>query len=89
MAGRVAIVCAMEAEIKPLARGWKKVRDRGLTFLESDDAVAVAGGIGSAPAALAAMTLVAREHPAACFRRDLRERCAATYMWEMFCGRVR
>ena len=37
MAGRVAIVCAMEAEIKPLVRGWRKVRERGLTFFESDE----------------------------------------------------
>lgn len=63
MAGRIAIVCAMEAEIKPLVRKWRKVRDRGLTFFESEEAVAVAAGIGSAPAALAAMALVAREQP--------------------------
>lgn len=61
MAGRVAIICAMSQEIKPLVRGWRKVRERGLTFFENDRAVAVASGIGSAPAAMAAMTLVARE----------------------------
>ncbi len=80
MAGRVAIVCAMAVEIKPLVRTWRKVRERGLTFFESENAVAVAGGIGSAPAALAAMTLVAREQPSClvsagfvgALRRDLR-----------------
>ncbi len=61
MAGRIAIVCAMEQEIRPLVKRWRKVRERGLTFFESEKAVAVAAGIGSAPAALAAMTLVARE----------------------------
>jgi nucleoside phosphorylase len=67
MAGRVAIVCAMAQEVKPLVRKWRPVRERGLTFFESEKAVAVAGGIGSAPAALAAMTLVAREQPSCLF----------------------
>ncbi len=80
MAGRIAIVCAMAVEIKPLVRRWGKVRERGLTFFESEMAVAVVAGIGSAPAALAAMTLVAREQPSClvsagfvgALRRDLR-----------------
>ena len=63
MAGRIAIVCAMTQEVQPLVRGWKKVRERGLTFFESDKAVIVAAGIGSAPAAMASMTLIAREQP--------------------------
>ncbi|HEY3926980.1 MAG TPA: hypothetical protein VGL89_01280 [Candidatus Koribacter sp.] len=61
MAGRIAIVCAMEQEVRPLVRGWRKVRDKGSTFFESEKAVLVVAGIGSAPAALAAMTLVGRE----------------------------
>ena len=80
MAGRIAIVCAMAVEIKPLVRRWGKVRERGLTFFESEMAVAVVAGIGSAPAALAAMTLVAREQPSClvsagfvgALRRDLK-----------------
>ena len=80
MAGRIAIICAMTAEIKPLVRRWRKVRERGLSFFESERAIAVAAGIGSAPAALAAMTLVAREQPSClvsvgfvgALRRDLR-----------------
>jgi adenosylhomocysteine nucleosidase len=79
MAGRVAIVCAITQEIKPLVRKWRKVQERGLTFFESEKAVAVASGIGSAPAALATMTLIAREQPtcvmtvglAGALRRDL------------------
>jgi adenosylhomocysteine nucleosidase len=63
MAGRVAIVCAMAEEVRPLIRGWRKVRERGLTFFESEKAVAVVAGIGSAPAAMAAMILIAREQP--------------------------
>jgi adenosylhomocysteine nucleosidase len=63
MPGRVAIVCAMAQEIQPLVRGWKKIRERGLTFFESEKAVAVIAGIGSAPAAMASMTLIAREQP--------------------------
>jgi purine-nucleoside phosphorylase len=53
----------MAQEIEPLVRGWKKVRERGLTFFESEKAVAVVAGIGSAPAAMASMTLIAREQP--------------------------
>src|ERR1700761_8484865 len=63
MPGRVAIVCAMAQEIGTLGRGRKKVRERGLTFFESDKAVLVVAGIGSAPAAMASMTLIAREQP--------------------------
>lgn len=63
MAGRVAIVCALPQELGPLVKRWRKVRERGLTFFESEKAVAVAGGIGTAPAALASMTLIAREQP--------------------------
>jgi len=63
MAGRVAIICALSQEVKPLVRGWRKVRERGLTFFESEKAIAVAAGIGTAPAAMASMTLIAREQP--------------------------
>ncbi len=63
MSGRIAIVAALERELKPLVRSWRKVRERGLSIYESEHAVAVAGGIGSAPAAMAAMVLVAREQP--------------------------
>jgi adenosylhomocysteine nucleosidase len=63
MPGRVAIVCAMAQEIGPLVKRWRKVRERGLTFFESERAVAVVAGIGTAPAALASMTLIAREQP--------------------------
>lgn len=63
MAGRIAIIAAMDRELKPLVRGWRKVRERGLTIYESEQAVAVAGGIGTAPAAMAAMVLIAKEQP--------------------------
>jgi nucleoside phosphorylase len=80
MAGRIGIVCAMQQEIQPLVRSWRKVHERGATFFESEKAVALAAGIGSAPAALAAMLLVAREQPsclmsvgiAGALRRDLK-----------------
>ncbi len=63
MPGRIAIVAAFERELKPLVRGWKRIREGGLSIYESEHAIAVAGGIGSAPAAMAAMVLVAREQP--------------------------
>ena len=47
---RVAIVAALEREVRPLVAGWRVVRrswdGREFKFFESDDAVAVCGGIG-------------------------------------------
>jgi adenosylhomocysteine nucleosidase len=52
---RVAIIAAMEREIRPLVRGWKlKLREAGVVVYSSEDAVAAFAGIGARRATLAA-----------------------------------
>ncbi len=70
---RIAIIAAMERELAPLVRGWKRstldCAGRALTCFEkqppeSQDMVAVAGGIGCKNAEQAAKGVVAQYHPA-------------------------
>ena len=69
---RIAIIVAMERELSPLVRGWKRntldCDGRKLSVFESDDAkdqemVAVAGGIGCKNAEQAARAVCAQYHP--------------------------
>src|SRR5882724_4799160 len=69
---RIAIIVAMERELSPLVRGWKRntldCDGRKLSVFESDDAkdqemVAVAGGIGCKNAEQATNAVVAQYHP--------------------------
>ncbi len=52
--GRVAIVAALEREIRPLVRDWERSRKlfegREFEFFENDHMVVVCGGIGAEPA---------------------------------------
>jgi adenosylhomocysteine nucleosidase len=55
---KIAIVAAMEREVRPLVRGWntceKEYGGRRFRFFEKDDAVLVCGGIGAEAARRAA-----------------------------------
>jgi adenosylhomocysteine nucleosidase len=61
--GRIAMVAALEREVRPLIKGWpvsEKGRDgRKFRFFEHDGTVVVAGGIGSAAARRAAEAVIA------------------------------
>jgi nucleoside phosphorylase len=70
----IAIIAALDRELKPLVEGWKKsaVEFQGKTFLiyerqnpEQQEMIAVAGGIGSHAAELAARAVIAQYHPEA------------------------
>jgi adenosylhomocysteine nucleosidase len=65
---KVAIVAAMERELAPLVRGWKKgiLSSAGKTFalFESDSVLAVVAGIGRRNAEQAARAIVAQYRPA-------------------------
>ena len=65
---KVAIVAAMERELAPLVRGWKKdilsSGDRTFTLFESDGVLAVIAGIGCKNAEKAARAVVAQYRPA-------------------------
>jgi adenosylhomocysteine nucleosidase len=60
---RVAIVTALEREVRPLLRGWrvseKDVNERHFRFFEKDDFVLVCGGIGAEGARRAADAVIA------------------------------
>lgn len=64
---KIAIVAALEREIRPLVRGWQvNVREyegRRFHFFEQNDFVAVGGGIGPEPARRAAEALLALYEP--------------------------
>lgn len=66
---RTAIIAAMEREVSPLVRGWKKgvlaSGDRKFTLFESGDVIAVVSGIGCRNAELAALTVAEQSHPSA------------------------
>ena len=55
---RVAIVAALEREVRPLVKDWsvreKEADGRRLRFFEKDDIVLVCGGIGAEAARRAA-----------------------------------
>ncbi|HLW53947.1 MAG TPA: hypothetical protein VKW06_14005 [Candidatus Angelobacter sp.] len=63
----VAIVAAMDREILPLVRNWKRVplggSEDGFTCFEKGDLVAVAGGIGCKRAESAARAVVEKYRP--------------------------
>ena len=60
---RVAIVAALEREVRPLLKGWrvsqKEVGGRRFRFFEKDDFVLVCGGIGAEAARRAAEAVIA------------------------------
>lgn len=64
---RIAIVAAMEREIRPLIESWKVVRrsheGREFKFFEDGDAVAVCGGIGPVAARRACQAVFALYAP--------------------------
>lgn len=64
---KTAIIAAMERELAPLVRGWKRSvvvsNERKFTMFESEGVLAVISGIGSENAALAARTVVEQFHP--------------------------
>ena len=64
---RVAIVAAMEREVRPLVKGWRsceKEHDgRRFRFLEKDHLVLVCGGMGPEPARRAAEAVIALYQP--------------------------
>jgi nucleoside phosphorylase len=64
---KIAIIAAMEREIRPLIKGWPSAfihhEGRDFTFYESHYAVAVCGGIGAESARRAAEALIVRYSP--------------------------
>ena len=66
---KIAIIAAMEREVAPLVRGWKKSAlasgDRKFTLFEREGVRAVVSGIGCANAELAARAVVEQFHPSA------------------------
>jgi adenosylhomocysteine nucleosidase len=60
---RVAIVAALEREVRPLIKGWrvtqKEIDGRRFHFFEKDDFVLVCGGIGAEAARRAAEAVIA------------------------------
>ena len=65
---KVVIIAAMERELAPLVRGWKRAilasGDKKLTLFESDGVLAVIAGIGCKNAEKAARAVVAQYRPA-------------------------
>jgi len=64
---KIAIVAAIEREIKPLVRNWVEVdreyEGRSYKFFESNEAVLVCGGIGPAPARRATEAVITLYKP--------------------------
>jgi adenosylhomocysteine nucleosidase len=64
---KIAIIAAMEREIAPLVRGWKKSAlasgGRQFTLFEREEVLAVVSGIGCKNAELAARAAVGQSHP--------------------------
>lgn len=64
---RTAIIAALEGELQPLVKEWKQstlsVRGKSVRCYATDDAVAVAGGIGSRRAEAAARVLMEKYRP--------------------------
>src|SRR5689334_3514729 len=65
---RIAIIAAMERELTPLVRGWKKSvmvsNEKKFIMFESEGVFAVVCGIGSQNAELATRTAADQFHPA-------------------------
>lgn len=68
MSENLAIVAALEREIRPLVRGWRTcVREHAggtFRFYESNHSVLLCGGIGAEPARRAAEAIIALYQPA-------------------------
>jgi adenosylhomocysteine nucleosidase len=68
MPDKIAIVAALEREIRPLVRDWRiSLRDhegRRFKFFENDRAVAICGGIGAPAARRACEAVIALYQPA-------------------------
>ena len=66
---KVAIVAALEREVRPLIREWrlseKEINGRRFRFFEKDEVVVVCGGIGAEAARRAAEAVIASYAPAA------------------------
>jgi adenosylhomocysteine nucleosidase len=64
---RVAIVAALEREVRPLVKHWRvseqAISGRRFEFFEKDDIVLVCGGIGAEAARRAAEAVIARYAP--------------------------
>jgi adenosylhomocysteine nucleosidase len=64
---RIAIVAALEREVRPLTREWRVVEKgydgRRFRFFEKDDAVVVCGGIGAEAARRAGEAVIAISSP--------------------------
>ena len=64
---RIAIVAALEREVRPLVRRWvvceKEYDGRSFRFFEKDEAVLVCGGIGGEPARRATEAVIALYAP--------------------------
>src|ERR1051326_5150927 len=64
---KLAIVAALEREVKPLVRTWrvneKEYDGRRFRFFEDGEAVLVCGGIGAEPARRAAEAVIAIYSP--------------------------
>jgi adenosylhomocysteine nucleosidase len=63
MPEQVAVIAALEREIRPLVQRWERVAIGALRGWCKDNVVVVCGGIGAGPARQAAETLVAAFHP--------------------------
>jgi adenosylhomocysteine nucleosidase len=64
---KIAIIAAIERELRPLIKSWRTTKleheGREFTFYESDYAVAVCGGIGAESARRAAESIIVRSSP--------------------------
>jgi adenosylhomocysteine nucleosidase len=64
---KVAMVAALEREVRPLVKRWRKVQrehqGRGFTFFENGEAALVCGGIGAEPARRATEAAIALYEP--------------------------
>jgi len=64
---RVAIVAALEREVRPLVKGWRVIEKdhdgRRFRFLEERDIVLVCGGVGAAAARRAAEAIISNFAP--------------------------
>lgn len=64
---KIAIVAALEREVRPLVRDWRVTRKeqagRNFTFFESGSIVLVCGGIGAEPARRAAEAVISLHDP--------------------------
>jgi adenosylhomocysteine nucleosidase len=64
---KIAMVAALEREVRPLVKGWRRVEreylGRGFNFFESGQAVAVCGGIGAEASRRATEAVIALYMP--------------------------